>query len=110
MSTQSEAKLENKLISQLQTLGFERVAIADEAALPACLVQIELKHRELELKEAFNQTNRDHQHSFSPGGGLSMVCLKNACISGGRGYWHRHRIHLYSEILRARTDLHAISR
>ena len=28
------------------------------------LVQIELKHRGLELKEAFNQINRYHRHSF----------------------------------------------
>lgn len=34
------------------------------------LVQIELKRRGLELKEAFNQTNRYHRHSFSAGYGL----------------------------------------
>ena len=34
------------------------------------LVQIELKRRGLELKEAFNQTNRYHRHSFSDGYGL----------------------------------------
>lgn len=34
------------------------------------LVQIELKRRGLELKEAFNQTNRYHRHSFSAGHGL----------------------------------------
>jgi type I restriction enzyme R subunit len=34
------------------------------------LVQIELKRRGLELKEAFNQTNRYHRHSFSSGFGL----------------------------------------
>jgi type I restriction enzyme R subunit len=34
------------------------------------LVQIELKRRGLELKEAFNQTNRYYRHSFSAGYGL----------------------------------------
>ncbi|NOY72309.1 MAG: HsdR family type I site-specific deoxyribonuclease [Gammaproteobacteria bacterium] len=34
------------------------------------LVQIELKRRGLEMKEAFNQSNRYHRHSFSAGYGL----------------------------------------
>jgi len=34
------------------------------------LVQIELKRRGLEMKEAFNQTNRYHRHSFLAGYGL----------------------------------------
>jgi type I restriction enzyme R subunit len=34
------------------------------------LVQIELKRRGLELKEAFNQTNRYERHSFNSGRGL----------------------------------------
>ena len=34
------------------------------------LVQVELKRRGLELKEAFNQTNRYHRHSFAAGYGL----------------------------------------
>lgn len=34
------------------------------------LVQIELKRRGLEMKEAFNQTNRYHRHSFQAGYGL----------------------------------------
>ena len=34
------------------------------------LVQIELKRRGLEMKEAFNQTNRYHRHSYSAGLGL----------------------------------------
>ncbi|MHA6249650.1 type I restriction endonuclease subunit R [Pontibacter sp. CAU 1760] len=34
------------------------------------LVQIELKRRGLELKEAFNQVNRYHRHSFSASNGL----------------------------------------
>lgn len=34
------------------------------------LVQIELKRRGLELKEAFNQTNRYHRHSYETGHGL----------------------------------------
>ena len=162
MSTQTEQQLENALITQLETLGWERVTIADEAALVTnlkrqlekhnktlfsdlefrqilnklargnifekaktlrdkvdftkddgttgyielinqtqwCknqyqvtnqitmegsyknrydvtllvnglpLVQIELKRRGLEMKEAFNQTNRYHRHSFSAGYGL----------------------------------------
>jgi type I restriction enzyme R subunit len=162
MTTQSEQALENQLIEQLETLGFEKVRIDDEAALVAnlktqlekhnklvlsdaefkqvlnklsrgnifekskilrdkidynrddgtvgylelinqvkwCkneyqvthqitmqgkyenrydvtllinglpLVQIELKRRGLEMKEAFNQTNRYHRHSFSAGFGL----------------------------------------
>ncbi|HFD87911.1 MAG TPA: type I restriction endonuclease subunit R [Gammaproteobacteria bacterium] len=162
MTTQSEQQLENALIAQMQTLGWERVTIPDEAALIAnlktqleahnrasysdgefkqilnklskgniferarilrdkvdytrddgttgyvelidqiqwCknryqvtnqvtmtgkytnrydvtllvnglpLVQIELKRRGLEMKEAFNQTNRYHRHSFAAGRGL----------------------------------------
>jgi type I restriction enzyme R subunit len=162
MTTQSEQQLENALIDQLQTLGWERVTITDEADLVAnlrrqlelhngttlsdtefrqvlnklargnifekakilrdrvdytrddgttgylqlinqaqwCknryqvthqitmegsyknrydvtllvnglpLCQIELKRRGLEMKEAFNQTNRYHRHSFSAGYGL----------------------------------------
>ena len=162
MATESEQTLENKLIAQLQTLGFEKVHIEDETALIenlkkqlekhnkitlsdkefkqvlnklACgnifekakilrdkidyikddgntgyielinlihwckneyqvthqvtmkgsytnrydvtllinglpLAQIELKRRGLELKEAFNQTNRYHRHSFAAGYGL----------------------------------------
>jgi type I restriction enzyme R subunit len=34
------------------------------------MVQIELKRRGLEMKEAFNQTNRYHRHSFSAGYGI----------------------------------------
>lgn len=34
------------------------------------LVQIELKRRGLELKEAFNQTNRYHRHSYGSGSAL----------------------------------------
>jgi type I restriction enzyme R subunit len=34
------------------------------------LVQIELKRRGLELKEAFNQVNRYHRHSYTTGRGL----------------------------------------
>ncbi|WP_104017838.1 type I restriction endonuclease subunit R [Roseovarius nitratireducens] len=162
MNTQTEQQLENALINQLETLGWDRVTIADEADLVAnlkrrleihnktnlsdaefkqvlnklargnifekakilrdkvdfsrddgttgyielinqvqwcknqyqvtnqvtmegCyknrydvtllvnglpLVQIELKRRGLEMKEAFNQTNRYHRHSFSAGYGL----------------------------------------
>ncbi|MBQ0820619.1 type I restriction endonuclease subunit R [Microvirga sp. HBU67558] len=34
------------------------------------LIQIELKRRGLEIKEAFNQVNRYHRHSFTAGRGL----------------------------------------
>jgi type I restriction enzyme R subunit len=34
------------------------------------LVQVELKRRGLEIKEAFNQVNRYHRHSYSAGRGL----------------------------------------
>lgn len=34
------------------------------------LIQIELKRRGLEIKEAFNQVNRYHRHSYSAGRGL----------------------------------------
>ena len=34
------------------------------------LAQVELKRRGLELKEAFNQTGRYHQHSYGAGYGL----------------------------------------
>ncbi|KLN62180.1 deoxyribonuclease HsdR [Kiloniella spongiae] len=162
MNTQTEQQLENALIAQLQTLGWEKVSITDEEALVAnlkaqlekhnkvsisdfefsqilnkiakgnifekakilrdkidytrddgttgyidlinqihwCkneyqvthqitmtgkytnrydvtllvnglpLCQIELKRRGLEMKEAFNQTNRYHRHSFTSGYGL----------------------------------------
>lgn len=162
MNTQTEQQLENALIAQLETLGWEKVSIPDEAALVAnlksqlekhnktqfsdaefkqilnkiargnifekakilrdkvdytkddgttgyielinqvhwCkneyqvthqitmtgtytnrydvtllvnglpLCQIELKRRGLEMKEAFNQTNRYHRHSFAAGYGL----------------------------------------
>jgi type I restriction enzyme R subunit len=38
------------------------------------LVQIELKRRGLELKEAFNQINRYHRHSFGSNSALISVC------------------------------------
>ncbi|MDB9741388.1 type I restriction endonuclease subunit R [Akkermansiaceae bacterium] len=46
------------------------------------LVQIELKRRGLEMKEAFNQTNRYHRHSFSAGHGL-FGFLQMFVISNG---------------------------
>ena len=46
------------------------------------LVQIELKRRGLELKEAFNQTNRYHRHSFAAGHGLFMY-IQVFVISNG---------------------------
>jgi type I restriction enzyme R subunit len=67
------------------------------------LVQVELKRRGLELKEAFNQTNRYQRHSYSSGGGLfqfiQMFIISNGvntkyyANSGGKGsfqftsYW-----------------------
>ncbi len=51
MNTQSEQTLENNLIAQLQTLGFERVRIDDEAALLKNLrVQLE-KHNGVTLSD-----------------------------------------------------------
>ncbi len=51
MTTQSEQALENNLIQQLQTLGFERVQIDNEAALIANLkLQLE-KHNKIYLSE-----------------------------------------------------------
>lgn len=50
-SIESEQQLENKLIAQLQTLGYEYVAIPDETALLANLkTQLE-KHNEIELSD-----------------------------------------------------------
>ena len=46
------------------------------------LAQIELKRRGLELKEAFNQTNRYHRHSFAAGHGLYMY-IQLFVISNG---------------------------
>lgn len=46
------------------------------------LVQIELKRRGLELKEAFNQTQRYHKHSYNSGHGLFMY-IQLFVISNG---------------------------
>lgn len=46
------------------------------------LVQIELKRRGLELKEAFNQVNRYRKHSYSSGHGLYMY-IQLFVISNG---------------------------
>ncbi len=46
------------------------------------LAQIELKRRGLELREAFNQTNRYHRHSFAAGHGLYMY-IQLFVISNG---------------------------
>lgn len=46
------------------------------------LVQIELKRRGLEMKEAFNQTNRYHRHSFASGHGLFQY-IQMFVISNG---------------------------
>ncbi|MEL7274535.1 MAG: type I restriction endonuclease subunit R [Pseudomonadota bacterium] len=52
MATETEAQLEDKLIAQLTTLGWERVTIPDEAALVANLkTQLE-KHNKTTLSEA----------------------------------------------------------
>ncbi|WP_300394139.1 type I restriction endonuclease subunit R [Henriciella sp.] len=174
MTTQTEQQLENALVEQLQTLGWQKISIPDEAALVAnlkgqleahnsttlsdaefkqvlnklsrgnifekakilrdkvdftrddgttgyielinqiqwCknqyqvthqvtmigkytnrydvtllvnglpLVQIELKRRGLEMKEAFNQTNRYHRHSFTSGHGLFQF-IQMFVISNG---------------------------
>lgn len=46
------------------------------------LVQIELKRRGLELKEAFNQTNRYQRHSYGAGAGLFQY-IQTFVISNG---------------------------
>ncbi len=46
------------------------------------LVQIELKRRGLELKEAFNQTNRYHRHSYGASNGLFLY-IQLFVISNG---------------------------
>jgi len=46
------------------------------------MVQVELKRRGLELKEAFNQTNRYDRHSFGAGEGLFQY-IQMFVISNG---------------------------
>jgi type I restriction enzyme R subunit len=46
------------------------------------LVQIELKRRGMEIKEAFNQVNRYHRHSYDGGAGLFLF-LQLFVISNG---------------------------
>ena len=63
MSTQSEQALENLLIQQLETLGFERVRIEDEEQLIANLKQQLEKHNKIDLsdqefKQVLNKLNR----------------------------------------------------
>jgi len=60
MSTESEQVLENNLISQLQSLGWDRVSITDEASLVANLkAQLEIHNQttlsELEFKQVLNK-------------------------------------------------------
>ena len=60
MSTQSEQALENKLIDQLQQLGWDRVSITDEASLLENLKkQLEIHNQtvfsELEFKQVLNK-------------------------------------------------------
>ena len=52
MSTQPEKILENNLIAQLQTLGFEKVPIKDEDALTANLKGQMEKHNKVNLSDA----------------------------------------------------------
>ena len=49
MTTQSEQTLENKLIAQLETLGFEKVRIDDEDALLVNLKSQLEKHNKTSL-------------------------------------------------------------
>ena len=56
MSTQSELALENKLIDQLQLLGWNRVSIADEESLLANLKkQLEIHNQTLLSEQEFKQ-------------------------------------------------------
>ena len=52
MTTQSEQVLENNLVTQLTTLGYERVAIPDEEALLANLKRQLEKHNKVSLCDA----------------------------------------------------------
>ena len=52
MTTQSEQTLENNLISQLQEMKYERVSIANEAALLVNLKKQIEKHNQLELSDS----------------------------------------------------------
>jgi len=63
MTTQSEQALENNLIKQLSTLGYERVGVADDKALVANFkVQLErlnkVKLTEHEFKQILNNINK----------------------------------------------------
>ncbi len=63
MTTQSEQALENKLIQQLETLGFERIHIGTEQELIANLKrQLEIHNKtslsEKEFKQILNKLNR----------------------------------------------------
>ena len=56
MSTQSELALENKLIDQLQLLGWNRVSITDEESLLANLKkQLEVHNQTLLSEQEFKQ-------------------------------------------------------
>lgn len=184
MTTQSEQSLENNLIAQLVSMGYERVAIADEAAMVAnlktqlevhnevtfsdgefnrilnhlnkggvfdraqtlrdkyallrddgthkniefinmtkwCqnqfqvtnqvtqegdyknrydvtilinglpLVQIELKRRGIELKEAFNQVNRYRRHSFASSYGLYQYVQLFVISNGGNTKYYSNTV------------------
>ena len=52
MNTQTEQQLENALIAQLETLGWERVTISDEAALVTNLKRQLEKHNKTSLSDS----------------------------------------------------------
>ena len=86
MATQSEQILEDNLVIQLISQRYAPVAVTDEAAMLANLktqleafnglplVQIELKRRGLEMKEAFNQIQRYQKHSLGVRRACSISC------------------------------------
>lgn len=76
MPTQPEQVFEDNLVAPLTGQGYGRSDVRDEESMPANLkaqlekfnglplVQIELKRRGLEMKEAFNQINRYQRYSY----------------------------------------------
>lgn len=70
MTTQSEQALENNLITQLQSMGYERVVLRDEAAMVANLkTQLEL-HNEITFSDAEFERVLNH---FGKGGVFDRV-------------------------------------
>src|SRR5690554_6437924 len=56
------------------------------------LVQIELKRRGIELKEAFNQVNRYRRHSFASSHGLFQYVQLFAISNGGNTKYYSNTV------------------